>query len=471
VLPGNPRYFTADGRHAVYLTGAHTWNAFQDWGPSDPPAAFDFGSYLDFLTRYGHNFIRLYVWEQAAWFPGEPREIHIAPLPYRRTGPGLALDGEPRFDLSQFDPAYFERLRDRVVQAGRRGIYVSVMLFDGWSIESKGQTVGNPFAGHPFNRRNNVNRVDGDANHDGQGTELHSLAVPAITALQRAYVAKVVSSIGDLDNVLWEISNESPPGSAAWEAAMIAAIRSAEDSIGKHHPIGMTAMWPSTADNNATLLASAADWISPHAYPIDKAYLTDPPDATGRKVVLLDTDHLWGVGGSPGWVWKSFFRGYNPLFMDPYTTALRDLLPAWPSDSAARRPDDDWNEVRAAMGHARAVAARIDLAAMTPADETCSSRYCLVSPGREYLVYLPAAQSRRARLLRLALPFLAHGSVTVDLSAAAGALSVEWIDPARGLVFQAPSIVGGGSQRFVAPFPDDAILHLSALAKSAAITR
>jgi hypothetical protein len=47
----------------------------------------------------------------------------------RRTGPGVALDGEPKFDLTQFDPEYFDRLRSRVSAALDCGIYVSIMLF------------------------------------------------------------------------------------------------------------------------------------------------------------------------------------------------------------------------------------------------------------------------------------------------------------------------------------------------------
>ena len=47
-------------------------------------------------------------------------------------------------------------------------------------------------------------------------------------------------------------------------------------------------------------------------------YRHNPPTADGRKVILTDTDHLWGIGGDVPWVWKSFLRGLNPLFMDPY---------------------------------------------------------------------------------------------------------------------------------------------------------
>ena len=73
VHPTNPRYFTdgtknADGSlKAVYLTGSHTWNNLVDMDKADPPAPFDFGAYLDFLQRYGHNFIRLWTWDSVAW--------------------------------------------------------------------------------------------------------------------------------------------------------------------------------------------------------------------------------------------------------------------------------------------------------------------------------------------------------------------------------------------------------------------
>ena len=33
---------------------------------------------------------------------------------------------------------------------------------------------------------------------------------------------------------------------------------------------------------------------------------------------MTQADHLWGIGGNRAWVWKSFTRGLNPIFMDPY---------------------------------------------------------------------------------------------------------------------------------------------------------
>src|SRR5262249_19321968 len=147
------------------------------------------------------NFFRLWRWEQTRWAVEPPGDFTIAPHPWKRAGPGNALDGQPRFDLHAFNEDYFARLRTRVIQARNLGIYVSVMLFDGWSVEnSKGHfALQNPWHGHPFNKANNVNGIDGDSNGDDSGAETHTLANPAVTALQEAYVRKVIDAINDLD--------------------------------------------------------------------------------------------------------------------------------------------------------------------------------------------------------------------------------------------------------------------------------
>ena len=85
---------TASEAGAVYLTGSHTWNNLVDMGRGDPPEAFDFDAYLDFLERHGHNFIRLWAWDSVTWDTrangtlGKDFVHHVAPLPWARTGPG-----------------------------------------------------------------------------------------------------------------------------------------------------------------------------------------------------------------------------------------------------------------------------------------------------------------------------------------------------------------------------------------------
>jgi len=47
--------------------------------------------------------------------------------------------------------------------------------------------------------------------------------------------------------------------------------------------------------SNACLFDGPADIVSPHRKHTD---YREPPPAKGDKVVVLDTDHLWGVGGN-----------------------------------------------------------------------------------------------------------------------------------------------------------------------------
>ena len=429
----NPRYFTDGSGKAILLTGSHTWANFQDTGYSDPPPVFDYTAYLNFLHANNHNFFRLWTWEQAEGAPWTTAGIWFSPLPYQRTGPGTALDGKPKFDLDKFNQAYFDRLRQRVIQAGDRGIYVSIMLFDGWSIEMKASEPGNPWPGHPFNGSNNINGVDGDLNHNGQGEETHTLQSSTITAYQEAYVRKVIDTVNDLDNVLYEISNESPSNSQAWQYHMINYIKSYEATKPKQHPLGMTVEYP--GGDNSELFASPADWISPNDAGV---YMDNPPAADGHKVIVSDTDHLWGTGGNRQWMWKSFTRGINPIFMDCYDAYYCE----------GDNPNDPaWVSLRKNMGYALSYADRMDLEAMTPHGELASTNYCLANPSStnaEYLVYQPTG-----------------GSFSVDLSASSGPLYVEWLNPSNGQTINSGTVSGGGSRNFTPPFRGDAVLYIS----------
>jgi hypothetical protein len=207
----NPRYFTVAGapEEAVYLTGSHVNNNFHDGlGPGrdcpDEPERFDFNAYLELLTARGHNFIRLWRWEQFRGYLG-PADVHfcMTPQPWPRTGPGSAKDGKPKFDLAAFDQAYFDRLRERVLAAGRAGIYASVMLFEGFSLHLT-ETPDN-VEGHPFHAANNVNDIGITSIVDYQVLPLDA----EVEAVQLTYIRKVIDTVHDLPNVLYEVANES----------------------------------------------------------------------------------------------------------------------------------------------------------------------------------------------------------------------------------------------------------------------
>lgn len=435
VHPKNPRYFADGTGKAIYLTGSHMGWELQDdaWGREH---VFDYPGFLDFLVEHNHNLMRMWVVEHTRWDTSNPKAV-ASPMPWRRTGPGKALDGQPRFDLRQFDPGYFRRLRSRILAAGERGIYVIVMLFQGFSLHQRPGR--DPYFGHPFNKDNNINGVGGDTNGDGDGREVHTLANRKVTELQEGYGRKVIDTINDLDNVLYEVANESGAYSTAWQYHMIRFIEGYEANKPKQHPVGMTVQYP--GGNNEVLFKSSADWISPNR---EGGYRHNPPAADGRKVILSDTDHLWGVGGnSREWVWKSFCRGLNPIYMDSYTDQEAKQL----DEIANPEYDPRWEPIRRAMGHARKLANRINLVSMTPRNELASSRYCLADPGKEYLIYVPEG-----------------GSVTVDLRDAAGPFSAEWFNAKTGESKTGEATRGEDKRTFVSPFTtSDAVLHLKAL--------
>jgi hypothetical protein len=423
VDPGNPRYFTDGSGRAIYLTGSHTWDNRQDMGSH----VFDYSEYLTLLSQWNHNFLRLWVWEQPKGIttspdPAEPLAT-LKPELFARTGPGTAADGGLKFDVTKYNQAHFDRLRQRIVDAGNHGIYVSVMLFDGWSVEQKGGGA-NPWIYHPFNKNNNINGIDGDPNKDQSGRETHTLQISKVTQVQEAYIRKVIDTVNDLDNVLYEICNECDT-STDWQNHMIDYIHTYEATKAKQHPVGFTA----TSNPNSILLGSNAEWISPNG---SDGYSSDPPVNNGTKVIVLDNDHIFGIGGSVNWYWKGFTRGLNLLYMD-----------VWDGHFI---PGTGSQEIRDNLGYILSYANRMNLAAMTPRPDLCSTGYCLANPaanGAEYLVYLPAG-----------------GGVTVNLSGASGQLSTEWLNPSTGTTTAGGTTNGGAKRSFAAPFSGDAVLYI-----------
>ncbi len=199
----------------------------------------------------------------------------------------------------------------------------------------------------------------------------------------------------------------------------------------------MTQQYPQ--GDEAALLASGADWISPG----EKLFTAD-----GRKVVLNDTDHsyFWiglkkdGIAAQRAWVWENFTRGSQCLFMDPYLDPSHD---PGRNDPAGGRPDSYWDPLRDAIGRTRACAERMNLAAAVPHGELASTGFCLADPGTEYLVYLPQG-----------------GDVTVDLRAASRKLAVEWMPPVEGAAIRGELVAGGDRRTLKTPFPGDAVLYL-----------
>jgi hypothetical protein len=478
VSDANPRYFsTASGSELVYLTGSHIWNNFHDGlGPGadcgDCPEQNDYDAYLQFLKGHGHNFIRLWRWEQfRSQAAGGAFHLCMAPQPWPRTGAGMATDGKPKFDLSAFDPAYFDRLRDRVVAAGAEGIYVAVMLFDGWALHLS--PAPDNVEGHPFHAANNVNGIGISSIVDHQVLPLD----PRVQALQEAYVRKVVDTVQDLPNVLYEVANESsgdtadsvqlPDGSSIptpigdstqWQYWVIDLVKRYERQMGyDRHPVGMTMQYPVPDQSkvNDPLFNGPADWISPGFddnifapqagdAPRPGRWYSDPPASDGRKVVISDTDHYAPGSGDALWAWRSFLRGHNPILMDFGIIDVANPL----DPSLGVPPYEAFEGARYAMGDTLSFARRMRLVEMEPRGDLSSTGFALANPGEEYLVLQP---SEAADAFTVTLP--------------AGTYLVEWHSVNRRERRDAGTMTvdGDGRVSFKAPFAEagPAVLHLT----------
>jgi hypothetical protein len=443
VNPTNPRYFTDASGKAIYLAGSHTWANLMNRGQSNPPAVpFDYTAYMKWMVDHNFNFMRLWTAELPNAGPGpDYSEGNFVAIPWKwvRTGPGVATDGGLKFDLAKLDQNYFDRMRARIITAGQNGIYVSVMLFNGfeWQFDT------NPKDGDPFVSGNNINGISCAETCPTDGSELSD----AVWNIETEYFRKVIDTVNDLDNVMYEASNEAgSPYSDSWQIRVVNYVKQYEASKPKQHPVGMTFQWQGGSD--LTLYNSPADWISPGSH---------VPPSDGRKVIINDTDHSYGYAefkhdgqkAQLAWVWENFTSGNNVAFMDPYLTKWPKRN--YPTGSTADpdvgvQLDPYWNVIRNAMGATLTYANRMNLVAMTPQGSLSSTGYCLANPGIEYLVYQSAAK-------------------TFTLQLPAGIYRLEWLNPVTNLVSPGGQIAAHGEQSFTPPFAGDAVLYLHTSAK------
>lgn len=456
-LPGpltvsnSPRYFQDKNGHAVALFGSHTWNDLQDWGSGSTPEAFDFDAYASFLVSHGQNFTLLWRTELTKFcalptLASNPPDLVVSPQPWARTGPGNADDGAPKFDLTQFDQAFFDRVRSRVSRLNDAGVWAGVYLFSGEWL--------NVFRcggdGYPLSGANNVNSID-----DGGGNgSMTMTSANAITDIQDAMVDKMIDTLNDLPNVLWIISEEANPSTTWWHDHMIAHVHAYEKTKASQHPVGL-ATYIGAPDS--LVYDSDADWVAPSAR-------LSPSSTCGSgtpqcKVNVNDSDHsyfgMWNDSAQTNrqYAWENFARGNQVIFMDPYTVYYprenRNLCKD-PVNAICSGPDDRWNNFRDNLGYLVTYSRKMNLNAAQPSTTLCSTSYCLgqtPAVGTELLVYAPDG-----------------GTFTVDLSSAAGrTVDFEWFDPATGTVVSTGTIPGGdGQQSFATPasVATDAVLYL-----------
>lgn len=451
----NQHYFKDAKGDAISLNGSQTWNTLQDWGTDGSVQVLDFDAFVKFLSVPGHNFTLLWTVEMSRFCnlpvsDGPPPNFTVSPMPWLRTGPGKASDGGMKFDLTKFDPNYFDRLRSRTKALNKAGIYEGVYLFTGEFL--------NIFRcsddGYPLTGANNINGVDDGYVSGKKGTNaIRMTALNTITRFQDAYVEKMIDALNDLPPVLWIVSEEAPSDTTWWNDHMIAHARAYESTKPLQHPIGYAAL---IGGADSILYNSNADWVAPGARISPAASCGSGKPAC--KVNVNDSDHsyweMWNETDQQNrnYIWENFANGNQVLFMDPYEVYYprqKRNLCALPAKGICPSPDPRYEKFRENLGYIAKYSRKLNLLNVMPDGALSSTGYCLAqtsSPGAEYLVYAPAG-----------------GPFTVDLSAMPSSrrLTVEWFNPATGATIGNASVPSGASsQPFTPPFSGDAVLYL-----------
>jgi hypothetical protein len=232
IHPENPRYFLFRGKPLVLITASEHYGSVIN-------RPFDFEKYLDDAAAHKITLTRTFLLfreQQSSRNPSSPCKPespdYIAPFP--RTGPGKAMDGEPIYDLDQWNPEYFDRLHRFLDAASKRGIVVELTVFS----NSYGDNV---WALNPFRAKNNKQGVG-----NVEWPEYLSLKDKELVRRQGEYARKIIRETSQYDNIYYEICNEpggavpghiSPAEVDAWQEEMGRAMRDEMRRLGRTHLI------------------------------------------------------------------------------------------------------------------------------------------------------------------------------------------------------------------------------------------
>lgn len=232
INPENPKYFLFRGKPLVLISASEHYGSVIN-------RPFDFEKYLDDAAKHKMTLTRtflLYRELQSARNPSSPCKPESPDYisPYVRSGPGKAKDGEPIYDLDQWNPEYFDRLHRFLSEASKRGIVVELTLFS--------NTYGdNIWALNPLRAENNKQHVGQVAWQD-----YNTLKDPELVQRQKEYARKIIQETSEYDNVYYEICNEpggGVPGHATpadvdrWQAEMAGVVREELTRLQRPHLI------------------------------------------------------------------------------------------------------------------------------------------------------------------------------------------------------------------------------------------
>lgn len=193
LLPANPHYFEYRGKPLALITSAEHYGALINLD-------FDHRKYLQTLHDEGMNYTRIFA---GSYFEIPSTSFGIkyntlAPQSGKALTPWKTQEeaGRIKYNWNDYNPEYFERLKDFMSFADSLDIIVEITPFS--SIYTDEHWEMNPQ--NPKNRVGSKGELDRKLAHTLQNGEL--------TMLQKSFVRKLVEELNSFDNFFFEIQNE-----------------------------------------------------------------------------------------------------------------------------------------------------------------------------------------------------------------------------------------------------------------------
>lgn len=429
----NPHYFLWRSEPTILVTSGEHYGAVLNLD-------FDYVAYLDELQRRGLNHTRVFSGvyrENSGAF--KITENTLAPLPNRHispwarsTQPGNHAGGN-RFDLTKWDAAYFERMKDFLTQAACRGIVVELTLFcpmyrdDMWD-------------DCPMNAGNNVNNI-GRCPRD----EVYTLEHRDLLDAQLAVTRKIVSELRDFGNLYYEVCNEPYFGGVTmeWQHAIVDAIVETEKDFSQRHLISLNianGRAKVESPHPAVSIFNFHYCVPPNTvamnYGLNKVIGENETGFRGRDDVLYRTE-AWDFLLAGGGLYNNL--DYSFTASHPAGT-LRDY----------ESPGGGSVELRKQLGILKQCLDGFDFIHMQPDTMTVRrvspelTTSVLSRQGQAYVIYMHVPLPNKPKRLKDHLREDVEATLTMDLPS--GNYTVQWLNPVSGVVERTGHVQHNGGQ-------------------------
>jgi Family of unknown function (DUF6298) len=162
--------------------------------------------------------------------------------PWARSGKGVAWDGLSRFDVSHYNPWYFERQREFARDASEAGLIVFYDLYNTHNVLE----IGPHWIDYAWRPANNINDTGlpeppplKPHGRNDVGNEFYSTAYAPLRELHRAYILHTLDELGDIPNVIFGIAYQYA-GPLSFEQFFQDTVREWEQKHGKRVRIALT---------------------------------------------------------------------------------------------------------------------------------------------------------------------------------------------------------------------------------------